>query len=194
MRQELRRMQRDLGITFVHVTHTQLEAIALADLVVVMERGKIKQAGAAREVYANPHDRYVAEFLGGQNVLSGKVEKVNGASFMLSQSAHGGIEVPLTGRPSVSIGDRVDIAVRRDDVELLRPEKGRPPGNASAIPSRILAIEYQGAYVKVMLDTVPDDEFVAYVPERTFFQDPLNVGDVVLATWAFDRARPLAHS
>ncbi len=176
------------------MTHTQLEAIALADLVVVMEHGKIKQAGEAREVYANPYDRYVAEFLGGQNVLSGTVEKVNGASFMLSQSAQGSIEVPLTGKPSVSIGDRVDIAVRRDDVELLRPEKGRPPGNASAIPSRVLAIEYQGAYVKVMLDTVPDDEFVAYVPERIFFQDPLSVGDVVLATWAVDRARPLAHS
>jgi putative spermidine/putrescine transport system ATP-binding protein len=194
MRQELRRMQRDLGITFVHVTHTQLEAIALADLVVVMENGKIKQAGEAREVYANPYDRYVAEFLGGQNVLSGKVEKVNGASFMLSQSAQGSIEVPLTGKPSVNIGDRVDVAVRRDDVELLRPENGRPPGNASAIPSRVLAIEYQGAYVKVMLDTVPDDEFVAYVPERTFFQDPLSVGDIVLATWAVNRARPLAHS
>src|ERR1700710_1872813 len=63
MRLELRRMQQELGITFVHVTHTQLEAIALADLVVVMEKGKIKQAGPAREVYAQPKDRYVAHFL-----------------------------------------------------------------------------------------------------------------------------------
>ena len=47
-------MQRDLGITFVHVTHSQLEAIALADLVVVMDKGKIRQAGAARDVYAAP--------------------------------------------------------------------------------------------------------------------------------------------
>jgi putative spermidine/putrescine transport system ATP-binding protein len=50
MRQELNRMQRDLGITFIHVTHTQLEAIAIADIVVVMEKGKIKQAGPARDV------------------------------------------------------------------------------------------------------------------------------------------------
>src|SRR4249919_1040221 len=63
MRTELRRMQRELGITFIHVTHTQLEAIALADVVVVMEKGKIKQAGPAREVYAEPRDRYVAQFL-----------------------------------------------------------------------------------------------------------------------------------
>ena len=68
-------MQRDLGITFVHVTHTQLEAIALADMVVVMEQGKIKQAGPARDVYDQPQDRYVAEFLGGQNVLRGQVRR-----------------------------------------------------------------------------------------------------------------------
>src|ERR1700690_894857 len=94
MRQELRRMQRELGITFIHVTHTQLEAIALADLVVVMEKGKVKQAGAAREVYASPKDRYVAEFLGGQNVLSGRVQTVNGNHVLVAAPASRGIQVP----------------------------------------------------------------------------------------------------
>ena len=192
MRGELRRMQRELGITFIHVTHTQLEAIALADLVVVMEQGRIKQAGPAREVYATPNDRYVAEFLGGQNVLHGRIEKVNGASFVIVPPMQGAIEVPLSARTRLSVGDRIDIAVRRDDVELIRPGRELPPGRSSALPSRVLAIEYQGNFVKVMLDTVPDDQFVAYVPERVFFSDPLNVGDMVLATWITDRARPLA--
>src|SRR3984957_7344157 len=87
MRLELQRMQRDLGITFVHVTHSQLGAIALADMVVVMDRGQIIQAGAARDVYATPRDRYVAEFLGGQNVFAGRVDAINGnlASFASPQ-------------------------------------------------------------------------------------------------------------
>src|SRR6266550_2752157 len=101
MRQELRRMQRDLGITFVHVTHTQLEAIALADIVVVMEKGKIKQSGAARDVYAHPFDRYVAEFLGGQNVLSGKVEKVGDDHLVISQPNRSGIQIGV--RPNARI-------------------------------------------------------------------------------------------
>ena len=67
-----------------------------------------------------------------------------------------------------------------------------PAGGATALPSRVLAIEYQGYFVKVMLDAVPDEDFVAYVPERTFFRDPFNVGDVVLATWPTGRARVLA--
>src|SRR3981081_1423048 len=120
MRQELRRMQRELGITFVHVTHTQLEAIALADIVVVMEKGRIKQSGAARDVYAHPRDRYVAEFLGGQNVLSGKVEKVGDRFVVLSQPNRSGIQVRLGAEARVAVGDRIDLAVRRDDIELVR--------------------------------------------------------------------------
>src|ERR1700738_904756 len=192
MRQELRHMPRELGITFVHVTHTQLEAIALADVVVVMEKGKIKQAGPARDVYAYPRDRYVAEFLGGQNVLSGKVEKMAGGVVMLSQPNRSGIEVKLGPDTRVAVGDRIDLAVRRDDIELLRADAGGVGDGATALPSRVTAIEYQGSFVKVMLDTVPDEDFVAYIPERTFFRDPFNIGDMLLATWSAGRARVLA--
>ena len=187
MRTELRRMQRELGITFVHVTHTQLEAIALADIVVVMEKGKIKQAGPAREVYAQPRDRYVAEFLGGQNVLSGKVESVNGASVVVSAPDAASIVVPLQGRSVIRGGDRVDLAVRRDDIHLRRPGPAAEAG-WNTITTRIHAIEYQGAFVKVMLDAIGEAEFVAYVPEREFFADSFAVGDKVVAVWRSERS------
>jgi putative spermidine/putrescine transport system ATP-binding protein len=69
MRSELRRLQLSLGIPFVHVTHGQDEALALADLVVVMNKGKIEQAGSAREVFEKPATEFVARFLGGHNVI-----------------------------------------------------------------------------------------------------------------------------
>ena len=100
MRQELSRMQRDLGITFIHVTHTQLEAIAIADIVVVMEKGKIKQAGPARDVYDQPQDRYVAEFLGGQNVLTGRIERIEGDSAIIVSQEMRDVVVPLGVRRS----------------------------------------------------------------------------------------------
>jgi putative spermidine/putrescine transport system ATP-binding protein len=192
MRQELRRMQQDLGITFVHVTHTQLEAIALADLVVVMEKGKIKQAGSAREIYAQPKDRYVAEFLGGQNVLHGRVEQVNGAHVIVSSEGLQGIEVPLSESIKVNPGDRVDIAVRRDDIQLRRPDSGAVATGTAAISARVRAVEYQGSFVKVMLDTHLENEFIAYVPEREFFRDPFTVGDILFATWTSEVARLLS--
>ncbi|HTT79798.1 MAG TPA: ABC transporter ATP-binding protein [Stellaceae bacterium] len=69
MRGELRRLQRELGITFIHVTHSQDEAMALADLVVVMEHGRIRQADDPREVFRRPKTAFVARFFGGHNLI-----------------------------------------------------------------------------------------------------------------------------
>ena len=92
MRGELRRMQRDLGITLIHVTHTQPEAIALADLVVVMDHGHIAQAASAYDVYAKPLTAYVARFMGGQNVLGGRVSAVSNGMIVLDLPTHGRVE------------------------------------------------------------------------------------------------------
>ena len=70
MRVELKRLQTQLGIPFIHVTHGQDEALALADLVVVMNKGKIEQAGTPREVFEKPATEFVARFLGGHNVIA----------------------------------------------------------------------------------------------------------------------------
>lgn len=69
MRTELKRLQRELGISFIHVTHSQDEALALADLVIVMNNGRIEQAGTAFEVFNQPRSEFVARFMGGHNVI-----------------------------------------------------------------------------------------------------------------------------
>jgi putative spermidine/putrescine transport system ATP-binding protein len=188
MRSELRRMQRELGITFIHVTHTQMEAIALADLVVVMDRGRIKQAGPAREVYAAPKDRYVAEFLGGQNVVTGKVDAVNGVNVLVSSPRASGIVVPLGTVRNLHAGAPIDLAVRRDDIRVERGTVANVQPGWNALSGQVQAIEYQGLFVKVMLDALDDAEFVAYVPERDFFLDPLDVGEAVVASWPAERS------
>lgn len=71
VREELKRLQRELGISFIHVTHSQDEAMALADMMVVMEDGHIRQTGTPREVFGNPVSSFVARFIGGYNVLQG---------------------------------------------------------------------------------------------------------------------------
>ncbi len=77
VRAELKRLQRDLGISFIHVTHSQEEAMALADLVVVMSDGKIEQAGSPREVFETPRTEFVARFIGGHNIISFDGRKVS---------------------------------------------------------------------------------------------------------------------
>jgi putative spermidine/putrescine transport system ATP-binding protein len=158
--------------------------------VVVMEKGKIRQAGPARDIYDSPKDRYVAEFLGGQNVLSGQVRTVNGHHAEVAALAGSGIKVPLTPGIHVDTGDSIAIAVRRDDVELVRP--GSTTGADSvALSGRVTGVEYQGYFVKVMLDAGGDADFVAYVSERKFFNNPIGIGDAVLVTWPVEVARLL---
>ncbi|MAS04943.1 MAG: Fe3+/spermidine/putrescine ABC transporter ATP-binding protein [Ahrensia sp.] len=192
MRAELSRMQRDLGITFIHVTHTQMEAIALADMVVVMDKGKIRQSGPAREVYAEPKNRYVAEFIGGQNVISGKVSHINATRATMAGATYSNIEIPLANGKRLEDGQELDIAVRRDDIDLIRAGGGDLPDGSTSVEGAITGVEYQGTFVKVMMEAAGEEEFVAYVPERRFFEESLSIGDRVLAVWQIDHAHLLA--
>jgi putative spermidine/putrescine transport system ATP-binding protein len=83
VREELKRIQADLGLTFIHVTHSQDEAMALADLVVVMSDGKIAQAGGPRDVFNAPGTPFVARFIGGHNVLPGDLLGLGGGEWAL---------------------------------------------------------------------------------------------------------------
>jgi len=161
MRGELRRIQRDLGITFVHVTHTQLEAIAVADMLVVMDQGRIDQASAPRVIFDAPRSPYVARFIGGQNVLSGTVESVAEDMVTLAGEDGARFTVAVDGAPP-ALSSRMYFAIRRDRIGLARaPQPAGPPGKPNAVRGTVHAIEYQGSYVKVTIDLAVPEEFVA---------------------------------
>jgi len=188
MRGELRRMQRDLGITFVHVTHTQPEAIALADLVVVMDHGHIEQAASAQDVYTKPLTAYVARFMGGQNVLAGRVSAVFNGVVVLDLPERGRVEFAAID-PVPRTGATVHISVRRDRIHLAKQTVGE---RVNAVSGRVRAIEYQGAWVKVTLEGADGEDFVVNLPDSEFFADPVNFGDEVRAHWSAVDVHPLS--
>ena len=191
MRGELRTMQRELGITFVHVTHTQLEATAVADVVVVMELGRIEQAGSPRDIFLAPRNAYVARFMGGQNVLSGTVERVVEGRAVAVTATGARAEVPLGGVRVVP-GSTVFASVRRDRVTVRRPASGelrRDPLNS--VDGEVHSIENQGTWVKVTLDLGEDEQFVANIPERDYFADPIDIGERAVASWQASEVRLL---
>jgi putative spermidine/putrescine transport system ATP-binding protein len=180
MRSELRRLQRELGITFVHVTHTQLEAIAVADLVVVMDQGRIEQAAAPEVIYATPESAYVARFMGGHNVLSGRLAQLAGGIATLQNDKGQRFEVAMTDGLAAP-GDPVNVSIRRDRVAL---QNGAAAGlGVNQVSGTVYAIEYQGAYVKVTLRTARDEEFVAYLRDDQFLRSPVQIGDAATASW-----------
>ncbi|MBN7809223.1 MULTISPECIES: ABC transporter ATP-binding protein [Agrobacterium] len=183
MRGELKQLQAELGITFVHVTHTQPEAIALADLVVVMDTGHIEQADTAHNIFDRPATPYVARFMGGQNVLAGsKIDSSAGETNLKDRS---GQIFQLSQELSKSVGSDLRISIRRDRINLV-PATKVSGENTNRLPGKIVALEYQGTFVKVTLDVGHDDEFVANISDRTFFREAFAIGDQVEATWAKD--------
>jgi putative spermidine/putrescine transport system ATP-binding protein len=185
MRGELRRVQKELGITFIHVTHTQLEAIAVADTVVVMAQGHIEQAASARDIYIRPRNAYVARFIGGQNVLSGAVESVLDGTAAVAADDGTRFAFPLgAGRPAR--GSRLFGSVRRDRIAIEKLPAGvKPPPGLNTVVGEVHTIENQGSYVKVTLDlTGAAEEFVANLSDEKFFTNPLDIGDLVVARWS----------
>jgi putative spermidine/putrescine transport system ATP-binding protein len=176
MRVELKRLQNDLGITFIHVTHTQPEAIALADKVIVMDHGIIEQAAHPREIYDRPHSPYVARFMGGQNVIAARVTVA--ADEVQAEGAEG-YQYTFAPRAAVKPGQDIRFAVRRDKIRLAQ---GQSPA-ANTMPGKVINVEYQGTFVKVELATAQDEEFVAYLPESDYFANPFRYGDEVVARW-----------
>ncbi len=192
MRAELRRMQQELGITFIHVTHTQLEAIALADVVVVMDRGQIRQAGPAREIYAAPATATSPSSSAARTSSRAASTWSTARRARISGPEFSNVLVPSATAASLETGQPLDIAVRRDDIELVPASDPVMPPDTTAVPGPSAASKYQGNFVKVMMDAAGEEEFVAYVPERRFFDDSLKVGDRVMAVWQIERTQLLA--
>jgi putative spermidine/putrescine transport system ATP-binding protein len=114
MRAELKRLQRELAITFVHVTHSQDEAMALADLVVVMNKGRIEQKGPPREVFNRPRTAFVARFMGGHNVVAGLSKSaiaVRADRIALGDAAPGAVALPATVRSVEYLGTVVRLGL-----------------------------------------------------------------------------------
>ena len=190
MRGELRRIQADVGITFIHVTHTQMEAVALADMVVVMDQGQIEQAASAREVYDLPRTGYVARFMGGQNVLSGTVvQNDRGSVTIQSGSKQIRLSAPDT---APAVGSIFEAAVRRDHVRLSRMVSESAQPGTNAVAGRVGGIEYQGTWLKITLEDACSEEFVVNLPDSLFFADPLTIGAPVLAQWNAEHVHFLA--
>jgi putative spermidine/putrescine transport system ATP-binding protein len=176
MRAELKKLQTSLGISFVHVTHSQEEAMALADLIVVMNDGRIEQAAHPRTVFETPATAFVARFMGDHNVISGRAASYSDG--LLTLDVPGGASFAARGDASEA-GTPVDIAVRIDRVRL-----GEAPSPGLGFTGIVQNIEYRGSSVKLTVSGAGIDDFIATVSDTGFFSAPAKVGDAVPLAWA----------
>jgi len=154
LRLEIVRLQREVGITSVYVTHDQAEAMVISDQIIVMNRGRIEQQGDARTIYARPANRFVAEFIGLANLLPAAVVDAACADGMLRA------EVPVGGGRRAALrallpgggaaaGRNVLVSIRPEEVELDAPAAA---GGDNRLEGRVRSAVYMGNYLDYLVE------------------------------------------
>ena len=140
MQYELKRIQQEVGITFIFVTHDQEEALTMSDKIVVMKNGEIQQVGSPLDIYNEPANRFVANFIGESNILSGTMledYKVQFDDIVFDCVDYG-----------FKTNEKVDVVIRPEDIDIVPVEDGKMTGE-------VLSVLFKGVHYEIMVETVP---------------------------------------
>ena len=185
MQIELQNLQREIGITFILVTHDQEEALSMSDRIAIMRDGAIVQTGSPRELYDNPASRYVAEFVGKSNCFEGVARRVHA----------GRVEVELDGRitlsartardaPAPTPGERVALSIRPEQMVLARSAKALPNGSTISAEAVILNRIFLGEHTEYVVREPRLGDIVVLAPRQAeLTEHPFEAGETVYLGW-----------
>jgi spermidine/putrescine transport system ATP-binding protein len=178
MQLELKRIQRDVGITFVFVTHDQGEALTMSDRIAVMSRGRVEQIGTPEEIYDRPASIFVAGFIGSANLLPAVVS---------AGSTPSAPKVDLAMGATIDVESVGDAAPGADVTVMLRPERVTPhdgePLAGRSVVGTIKDVIYQGSEIRLIIDLDPATEIIVAVdPDEA--TDLTRPGNLITLSWA----------
>ena len=193
MQGELTKLQRELGITFVYVTHSQSEAFAMADRIVIMGNGDIAQVGTAREIYRSPSYRFVAQFVGRNNLLGGQVTEVTDSVVRIGTNAGQFTVQPPTAR-QVRTGETLNFSVSADLVRVSSDGGGGAMTDLdqeNLVQCRLISEEFVGSMVTLFLESPDGTEFKVQMQERDLEGIDLKADLPLTLSWAASSAHVL---
>jgi spermidine/putrescine ABC transporter ATP-binding subunit len=179
MQVELKRIQREVGITFVYVTHDQNEALTMSDRIAVMNDGLIEQLASPREIYEHPASRFVAGFIGTSNLLTGTASQITGTEAVMSVSQDERIVVPVRDL-RVSEGDQLELTVRPEKIELTVEA---PVASRCALRGTVTEVVYLGTSTNFAVSTTTGADIVVFQQNSASAGDVAGRGDSVWLSW-----------
>lgn len=179
MQLELKAIQAEVGLTFLHVTHDQEEAMTMADTVAVMNHGRIEQLGSPRELYELPRTGFVANFLGQSNLVSGAVQSVSGG--VITVHTAGGVLAVPADRSVVSSGE-ITVGVRPEKILLHSREQERDGSHNVLGPGTVVDVSFAGVSTQYLVD-VPGVGRLAVFAQNLVFGSVFAPGAQVWLSW-----------
>ncbi len=173
----LTKLQKELGITFVYVTHRQSEAFAMSDRVVIMNQGRIEQIDSAKGIYRNPATRFVAEFVGANNILTGTV--IAADKLIEIDTPAGRFKSVESSGHIWSIGDTTSLVISADLIRL----STSAVNDENEMECRFISEEFVGSIVTVLAETPDGADFRIQLQQRELSELDLKVGATVYVRW-----------
>lgn len=180
MQQELKRLQKKLGLTFIYITHDQEEALNMSDRIAVMREGRFEQIGTPAQVYDSPKTAYVARFVGEANIVKGQAGTLRGEQ--VEFAAPGGSAGFLRRGYSFAPGQEVTLAIRGEQAQAVKGAEG--PGLAGVVKEKSFA----GGMLRIAVELAGGGEFIC---SRHGIDSELAPGDAVRVLWEPDKACPV---
>jgi spermidine/putrescine transport system ATP-binding protein len=191
MQLELRQLNRELGVTFVYVTHDQEEALTMSDRIAVMDRARVVQVGAPAEIYERPRTAFVARFIGESNLFEGVVEGMRDGTWEV-RGADGAFRVPADARAApLAPGAAVRVAVRPERHDLFRPDDA--PAGGNAVRGTVREVVYLGGTLRVLVELPSGRSVTVALRNEGQLRRPLawRRGDAAAVAWHPGDGRPL---
>ena len=190
---ELKLLQRELGITFVFVTHAQSEALALSDRIVVMNAGRVEQISPPRELYTRPQSLFVSRFIGANTLIPGVVKDLSGEGVTLD-TAFG----TLTGEKHdrLATGDKASLILPAEAVDILpadvAPEQARQTYGTNMIPCKITRAQLIG-HILQMAVQLPNGDMIAVEGHADKYRGQFAAGAQAFVAWQAPRSTVIKH-
>ncbi|KUH81071.1 MULTISPECIES: ABC transporter ATP-binding protein [unclassified Mycobacterium] len=182
MQDELKRIQREVGITFVYVTHDQEEALTMSDRIAVMNAGNVDQIGTPTEIYDRPATVFVASFIGQANLWAGTQTGAVHSDFVDIEALGTRLKA-RAGETAIEPGGHATLMVRPERVHVAPLSQDAPTGDVAAVRATVTDLTFQGPVVRLTLAAPDDSTIVAHVgPEQNL--PLLRPGDDVHVCWA----------
>jgi spermidine/putrescine transport system ATP-binding protein len=197
MQIELQTLQRDVGITFILVTHDQEEALSMSDRICIMRDGCIVQSGSPRELYDQPANLYVADFVGKSNFIAGSVSTVNGQSVTVTnQYGHPFVGIPTVGSDTMSVGNDASIAIRPELIVVGAHQSSAADLDTDvAVNGRIKNRIFLGEHTEYLIDAEGLGDVLVLSPKHVEgMRGTFEPGDTVAIGWKNDTALALEDS
>ncbi len=186
MQVELKRIQREVGITFIYVTHDQEEALTMSDRIAVMNEGRVEQIAPPEEIYHAPATVFVANFIGVANLIPAKVNAVKNGQAEVTVAGSQPFQVPVGSWEGQS-GNTATVTVRPERIRL----EATPTGPNPSVPATVMHVIFQGPVTRCLLKTADGTEIVAHIGHGDNTVPTLAPGQTTHVCWDADAGRLL---